>query len=101
MNTTVISENPFEAGWAGRQQALRGCASCELVKAFGDRIYTIAKHITQNNDVAEDILIETFLEACSDLEGCEEDEEFWLRLVAIAVRGGPLTTHKRAEGRPR
>ena len=41
------------------------CASFELVKAFGDRIYSIAKHITQNDDAAEDVLIETFLEVCS------------------------------------
>ena len=66
MNTTVISENSFGAGWGGRPQAADGFASIELVKAFGDRIYSIAKHITQNDDAAEDVLIETFLKVCSD-----------------------------------
>jgi len=79
MNITVISEDSFEAGWVGRAKAMGGCASFELVKAFGDRIYSIARHITQNDDAAENVLIETFLEVCSDLDGCQEDEKVWLR----------------------
>ena len=94
MNTTVISENSFEAGWVGG-----GCSSFEPVKAFGDRIYSIAKHITQNDDAAEDVLIETFLEVCSDLDGCREDEKIWLRLVTIAVREAFSKLHNRGEGR--
>jgi hypothetical protein len=56
MNTRVISKNSLEAGWVGGPKAVGGCASFELVKAFGDRIYSIAKHITQNDDAAEDVL---------------------------------------------
>ena len=66
MNTTTISENGFEAGWVGPPKAVGACTSIELVKAFGDRIYSIAKHITQNDDAAGDVLIQTFLEVCSD-----------------------------------
>jgi RNA polymerase sigma-70 factor (ECF subfamily) len=99
MNTTVISENSFEAGCFGRPKALGGCASFGLVKAFGDRIYSIARHITQNDDAAEDVLIETFLEACSGLDGRQEDEKVWLRLVTIAVRGVFSKLHNRGEGR--
>jgi RNA polymerase sigma-70 factor (ECF subfamily) len=99
MNTTVISENSFEAGWVGRPKAVGGCTSLELVKAFGDRIYSIAKHIAQNDDAAEDVLIKTFLEVCSDLDGCQEDEKVWLRLVTIAVREAFSKLHNRGEGR--
>jgi RNA polymerase sigma-70 factor (ECF subfamily) len=99
MNTTVISKNSFEAGWVGRPKAFGGCASFGLVKAFGDRIYSIAKHITQNDDAAEDVLIETFLEVCSDLDGCQEGEELWLRIVTIAVRKAFSRLHNRGEGR--
>jgi RNA polymerase sigma-70 factor, ECF subfamily len=99
MNSTVISENSFEAGCVGRPKAVGGCTSFELVKAFGDRIYSIAKHITQNDDAAEDVLIETFLEACSDLDGCQEDDKVWLRLVTTAVRGAFSKLHNRGEGR--
>jgi len=100
MNTTVIPGNSFEAGWAGRPQAVGGCASFELVKAFGDRIYSIAKHITQNDEAAEDVLIETFLEVRSDLDGCLDDEKVWLRLVTIAVRKAFSKLHNRGEGSP-
>ena len=86
MTTTAISENSFKAGWGGRPQSADGFASIELVKAFGDRIYSIAKHITQNDDAAEDVLIETFLKVSSSLDGYSEGEELWLRLVTIAVR---------------
>jgi RNA polymerase sigma-70 factor (ECF subfamily) len=99
MNTTVISENSFEAGWGGRPRAVGGCTSFELVKAFGCRIYSMAKHITQDDDAAEDVLIETFLKVCSDLDGCQEDEKVWLRLVTIAVRGAFSKLHNRGEGR--
>ena len=99
MNTAVISKNSFEAGWVGRPKAFGGCASFGLVKAFGDRIYSIAKHITQNDDTAEDVLIETFLEVCSDLDGCQEGEELWLRIVTIAVRKAFSRLHNRGEGR--
>jgi len=98
MNTTVISENSFEAGWVERPKAVGGCASSELVKAFGDRIYSFAKHITQNDAAAEDILIETFLEVCSDLDACQ-DEKVWLRLVTIAVREAFSKLHNRSEDR--
>jgi RNA polymerase sigma-70 factor (ECF subfamily) len=99
MNSTGISKNSFEAGWVGRPKAVGGCASFELLKAFGDRIYSIAKHITQTDDAAEDVLIETFLEVCSDLDGCQEDEEVWLRLVTIAVREAFSKLHNLGEGR--
>jgi len=61
-------------------------ASNELVKVYGDRIYSIAKHITQNDDAAGDIVVEAFLEVCSDLEEYPEEERAWLRLVTVAVR---------------
>jgi RNA polymerase sigma-70 factor (ECF subfamily) len=100
MNTTVISENSFEAGWVGRPKAVGGCACFELVKAFGDRLYSIAKHITQNDDAAENVLIETFLEVCSDLDGYQADEKVWLRLVTIAARVALSKLHNRGPGRP-
>ena len=97
MNTTIISENSLDAGRVGRPKAVAGCASFELVKAFGDRIYSIAEYITQDDAVAEDVLIETFLEVCSDLDGHREREELWLRLVTIAVREAFSKLHGRGE----
>ena len=99
MNTTAISENDFEAGWGKRPKAEGDGAFLELVKAFGGRIYSIAKYITQNDDAAEDVLMETFLEVCPDLDGAHEGEELWLRLLTIAVREAFETLHNFGEGR--
>jgi len=100
MNPTVISEHSFEADRVGRPKTIGGCAPFELAEAFGDRIYSIAKHITQNDDAAENVLIETFLEVCSDLDGYQADEDVWLRLVTIAVREAVSTLHNRGQGHP-
>lgn len=91
MNTMVISEDSFEAVWVERPRAVGRSASFELVKAFGDRIYSIAKHITQDDNDAGAVLIETFLvaysdEVGSDSDGCQANERVWLQLVTIAVR---------------
>jgi len=75
------------------------CAPFELAKTFGSRIYSIAKHITQNDDAAEYVLIETFLKACSALDGLQDDEKVWLRLVAIAVKEAASKLDSRGEGR--
>ena len=96
INTTLISENSFEAGWVGRPNAGDDCACLELVRVFGDRIYSIAKRITQNDHAAADVLIDTFLEVCSDLPGCP-DGTVWLRLVAIAVRESFTKLHNRGQ----
>lgn len=96
MNTTVSAANSFEGGWVGRPMG--GCSSFELAKAFGGRIYSIAKHITQNDDAAEYVLIETFLKACSVLDGCPESK-VWFRLVAIAVGEAFSKLDHRGEGR--
>jgi RNA polymerase sigma-70 factor (ECF subfamily) len=99
MNTTVIPENSFEVGWVGRPRPVGGCAYSELVKTFGGRIYSIAKHLAQDDVAAEDILIETFLEVCSNLDGYQDSEELWFRLVTIAVREAFSKHHNRGEGR--
>jgi RNA polymerase sigma-70 factor, ECF subfamily len=100
MYTTLISENAFEAGRGGRSKAAGGCDCFELVRAFGDRIYSIANHITQSEDDAGDVLIDAFLQVCSDSDGCQDHEKIWLRLVTIAVRGAFSKLYSRREGTP-
>lgn len=72
----------------------------ELVKAFGSRVFSIAKHVTQDDDAAADVVIETFLEVCPDLDGFQEGEGPWLRLVTIAVREAFSKLRSPDEGRP-
>lgn len=86
MNTMVTPDHTLESGWAACSKPARECASRTLVKTFGDRIYSIARHITQSEQDAADVLIDTFLEICDHLEGRPESGRVWLRLVSIAVR---------------
>jgi RNA polymerase sigma-70 factor, ECF subfamily len=99
MSTTVISVTSFETVSVGRSKAVYRWTPFELVKAFGGRVFSIAKHITHNDDEAEDVLIETFVEVCSDLDRRQEDEKVWLRLVTIAVREAFSKLRNRGEGR--
>jgi DNA-directed RNA polymerase specialized sigma24 family protein len=100
MNMAAISVNSFDAGCAGRPKAEDGCDAVEMVRAFGARVFSIAKHITQNDDDAGDVLIEAFLEVCPDLDGCRDDEEVWLRLATAAVREAFSKLRNRGEDRP-
>lgn len=100
MNTTMISGSAFEAGWCGPRRAVGDRTSVRLVKAFGDRIYSIAKRITQSDEDAADVLIESFVEVCSDLDDCQDDGRVWLRLVTVAVREAFAKLRNRLEGRP-
>jgi RNA polymerase sigma-70 factor (ECF subfamily) len=96
----MISTPLVEAVWARHAKARENWTLPELVKPFGRRLFSIARHITQNDGDAEDVLIETFLEVCSDWDGCEEDEEFWVRLLTIAVKKAFRRPHLWGEGRP-
>jgi RNA polymerase sigma-70 factor, ECF subfamily len=100
MNMAMISVNSFDAGCHGRPKAEDGCDPLEMVGAFGARVFSIAKHITQNDDDAGDVLIEAFLEVCPDLDGCRDDEKVWLRLVTVAVREAFSKLRTRGEGHP-
>src|SRR5215831_14593952 len=93
MNTSVILAT-------STSQAVNGWTSSELVKSFGDRVFSIAKHITQNDDDTEDVLIETLLEACFNLDEHRETAELWLRLVTIAAREAFSKLRKRDGGFP-
>jgi hypothetical protein len=53
-----------------------------------------------NDDAAENVLVETFLEVCSDLGGYQADERVRLRLVTIAVREASSTLHSGVPGHP-
>jgi RNA polymerase sigma-70 factor (ECF subfamily) len=90
MNTSAASGSPLKSGWFGQP--------AEVVKAFGSRIFSLAKHITQDDAAAEDILIETFLEICADAHESLPNNECWLRLVTVAVRKAFSKQHNRGEG---
>ena len=87
-----------KADAVGRAKAEDGGAFLELVRRFEHRVYRLAKLITQNDRDAEDVLIETFLKACSDLDDCKANEKFRAWLLTIAVKEALLKVRPFADG---
>jgi RNA polymerase sigma-70 factor (ECF subfamily) len=101
MTSTAISRNPLDTCRARRKKAAYSFDPFEMVREFGARVFAIAKHITQNEDDAGDVLIETFLSVCPDLDDCPDNEHAWLRLVSAAVRESFSKLRARGENRRR
>ena len=93
MYTTSACETPF----AGCIQAAAGSSSSELVQTFASRLFTLAHHITQNDQDAERVLTEAFLQLCCERLACEE-QDLWVTLVTIAVREAFSALHQQAIG---
>jgi len=94
MSTPSMSEISFDAPWLGGRSAAPSCLPSGLVKKFGSRVFSIAKHITQSDEDAENVWVETFLEIYSTWEEGPE-EELWLRIVTVAVREAFSNLRKR------
>lgn len=60
-------------------------AFTELVERYARRVFRVARHITKNDEDAEDVLQETFLKAYSRLNQFEGNSKFYTWLVRIAV----------------
>ena len=60
-------------------------AFLDLVNRFDARIFRLAKQITQSDADAEEVLIETFLEAYSHLDDLQNQTKFSVWLMKIAV----------------
>src|SRR6202167_3937675 len=70
-------------------------AFADLVKLYERKIYRLAKHITQNDEDAEDVLQETFLKAYEHLDGFKGDSKFYTLIVRIAVTEALMKLRKR------
>jgi RNA polymerase sigma-70 factor (ECF subfamily) len=86
MSTLSMSESYLGIPWVGCLKAAPSCLPSELVKTFGSRVFSLATHITQNDEDAENVLTETFLEVSPDSDECPDEEALWLRLVTLAVK---------------
>ena len=70
-------------------------AFTELVNRYERKIFRIAKHITQNQEDAEDVLQETFLKAYSHLDEFQGNAKFYTWIVRIAVNESLMKLRKR------
>jgi RNA polymerase sigma-70 factor (ECF subfamily) len=76
-----------------------GAAFTQLVNRYERRIFRLAKHITQNEEDAEDVLQETFLKAYEHVGEFQEQSKFYTWLVRIAVNEALMKLRKRKTGK--
>jgi len=87
---------PFdEAGLVARAKAGDDGAFSELVEHYERRIFRLAKHITQSDEDAEDVLQESFLKAYEKLDTFQGNSKFYTWLVRIAVNEALMKLRKR------
>src|SRR6266446_10906603 len=71
----------------------------ELVSHYERKIFRLAKHITQNDEDAEDVLQETFLKAYEHLGDFQGQSKFYTWIVRIAVNESLMKLRKRKSDR--
>lgn len=88
-----------EAALVERARQGDQAAFTELVDKYERRVFRIARHITGNQEDAEDVLQETFLKAYSHLKSFEGQSKFYTWLVRIAVNEALMKLRKRKTDR--
>lgn len=91
----MTAEHNDELPLVERARAGDAAAFSELVQRYERKIYRLAKHITQNDEDAEDVLQESFLKAYSHLDSFHGDSKFYTWLVRIAVNEALMKLRKR------
>jgi RNA polymerase sigma-70 factor, ECF subfamily len=91
----VALEQQEELALVERSRAGDAGAFGELVRQYERKIYSLAKHITQNDEDAEDVLQESFLKAYTHLDSFHGDSKFYTWLVRIAVNEALMKLRKR------
>jgi len=71
----------------------------ELINRYSPKIYRLAKHITQHDEDAEDVLQETFLKAFEHLVDFQGQSKFYTWIVRIAVNESLMKLRKRKSDR--
>ena len=100
MTSPVNSSATFdEQELVSRAQNGDNEAFAGLVERYQNRIYRLAKNITQNNEDAEDVLQEAFLKAYSHLDTFQRNAKFYTWIVRIAVNEALMKLRKRKSDR--
>ncbi len=95
MTQTTPAELFDETALVERAKSGDASAFTELVGRYERKIYRLAKHITQNDEDAEDVLQEAFMKAYSHLDGFQLQSKFYTWLVRIAVNEALMKLRKR------
>lgn len=92
-------DTPEEAAIVDRARHGDAAAFTSLVQKYEPKIYRLAKHITQNDEDAEDVLQEAFLKAYSHLPNFQGQSKFYTWIVRIAVNEALMKLRKRKSDR--
>ena len=95
MSTAPPIENNEEQALVDRARSGDASAFTELVNKYARKIFRLAKHITQNDEDAEDVLQESFMKAYSNLDSFQGQSKFYTWLVRIAVNEALMKLRKR------
>ncbi|HYI92592.1 MAG TPA: RNA polymerase sigma factor [Bryobacteraceae bacterium] len=95
----MSAEQTDELALVDRSRAGDASAFSELVERYERKIYRLAKHITQNDEDAEDVLQESFMKAYTHLDSFQGDSKFYTWLVRIAVNEALMKLRKRKTDR--
>src|SRR5712671_7708881 len=99
MPSTTVPAGFDEAPLVARARAGDAQAFTDLVNHYERKIYRLAKHITQNDEDAEDVLQETFLKAFEHLGSFQGQSKFYTWIVRIAVNESLMKLRKRKSDR--
>ncbi|HYL39253.1 MAG TPA: sigma-70 family RNA polymerase sigma factor [Bryobacteraceae bacterium] len=88
-----------ESGLVAKAREGDSTAYNELVNRYSQKIYRLAKHITQNDEDAEDVLQETFLKGFEHLGDFQGQSKFYTWIVRIAVNESLMKLRKRKSDR--
>ena len=99
MSTAPPIENNEEQALVDRARSGDASAFTELVDKYERKIFRLAKHITQNDEDAEDVLQESFMKAYSNLDSFQGQSKFYTWLVRIAVNEALMKLRKRKSDR--
>jgi RNA polymerase sigma-70 factor (ECF subfamily) len=95
MPSTTLPVGFDEAPLVARARAGDAQAFTDLVNQYERKIYRLAKHITQHDEDAEDVLQETFLKAYEHLDTFQGNSKFYTWIVRIAVNESLMKLRKR------
>jgi len=93
--TTPLPAGFDEGTLVAKAKAGDAQAFTDLVNQYERKIYRLAKHITQNDEDAEDVLQETFLKAYEHLANFQGNSKFYTWIVRIAVNESLMKLRKR------
>src|SRR5664279_3574812 len=95
----ATGDTPEEAALVDRARHGDAGAFTRLVEKYEPKIFRLAKHITQNDEDAEDVLQEAFLKAYSHLPDFQGQSKFYTWIVRIAVNEALMKLRKRKTDR--